>query len=372
MDAAPRSGQRAGTESGAAEQRFDAAELIRFAARLLEKAGVDGAIARDVAEVLVEGDLLGHDTHGLQLLAPYLGEIENESMTRSGEPLVVTERGAVATWDGRRLPGPWLVRRAIAWAAARARIHGAATVVIRRSHHIACLAAYLESVAREGLVVLLSCSDPEVASVAPYGGTEAVFTPDPIAIGFPTSGDPVMVDVSASITTNGMSARLHKAGERGAHRWWLDARGRPTDDPGVIFDGARGTILPLGGLDAGHKGYGLALTIEALTGALAGHGRADPHEGWGATVYLQLYDPAAFAGADAFVAQTDWIAQACRTSTAIDPARPVRLPGERGLARKREQLARGVQLQRAIMPALRTWTERLGVAAPAPRAGEGD
>ncbi|MCL4747094.1 MAG: Ldh family oxidoreductase [Burkholderiaceae bacterium] len=366
MNPPSRGEHRAGATRGDGEERFDATELTGFASRLLEAAGVDGTIARDVAEVLVEGDLLGHDTHGLQLLAPYLGEIGKESMTRRGEPLVVAERAAVATWDGRRLPGPWLVRRAIAWAAPRARTHGAATVVIRRSHHIACLAAYLEPVAREGLVVLLSCSDPEVASVAPYGGTRAVFTPDPIAIGFPTSGDPVMVDVSASITTNGMSARLHKAGERGAHRWWLDAQGRPTDDPGVIFDDAGGTILPLGGLDAGHKGYGLALTIEALTGALAGHGRADPHEGWGATVYLQLYDPAAFAGADAFVAQTDWIAQACRGSPAVDPARPVRLPGERGLARKREQLAAGVQLQPTIMPALADWAQRLGVSAAAP------
>ncbi|HEY5634261.1 MAG TPA: Ldh family oxidoreductase [Burkholderiaceae bacterium] len=347
--------------------RFDAAELVAFASALLAKVRVDAAIARDVAEVLVEGDLLGHDTHGLQLLAPYLAELDKGAMLGAGEPAVIAERASVATWDGRRLPGPWLVRRAIAWAAPRARANGAATVVIRRSHHIACLAAYLEQVARDGLVMLLSCSDPEVASVAPYGGTRAVFTPDPIAIGFPTSGDPVMVDVSASITTNGMSARLHKAGERGAHAWWLDSKGRPTDDPGVIFTEPKGTILPLGGLEAGHKGYGLALTIEALTGALAGHGRADPHEGWGATVYLQLYDPAAFAGADAFVAQTDWIVQACRGSAPVDPARPVRLPGERGLALKRDQLARGVQLQPAIMPALADWAARLGVTAPATR-----
>lgn len=347
--------------------KFQAAELVGFASRLLEKVGVDAAIARDVAQVLVEGDLLGHDTHGLQLLAPYLAELDKGGMLGAGEPLVLAERAAVTTWDGRRLPGPWLVRRAIAWATPRARAHGAATVVIRRSHHIACLAAYLESVAREGLVILLSCSDPEVASVAPFGGTRAVFTPDPIAIGFPTSGDPVMVDVSASITTNGMSARLHKAGERGAHEWWLDSEGRPTNDPGVIFTEPKGTILPLGGLDAGHKGYGLALTIEALTGALAGHGRADPHEGWGATVYLQLYDPGAFAGADAFVAQTDWIAKACRDSKPADPARPVRLPGERGLALKREQLAHGVQLQAAIMPALAPWATRLGVTVPAAR-----
>lgn len=245
-------------------------------------------------------------------------------------------------------------------------MHGAATVVIRRSHHIGCLAAYLEAPARAGLLVMLASSDPAVASVAPFGGSQAVFTPNPIAVGIPTSGDPVMIDVCASVTTNGMSARLKNAGQRGEHAWWLDALGRPTDDPAVIFAQPPGTILPLGGLEAGHKGYGLALTVEALTGALAGHGRADLPDGWGATVYLQLYDPAAFAGAGAFTWQADWLVDACRRSAPRVAGQPVRLPGERALARKREQLASGVALHPAIMPALEPWASRLGVDPPRP------
>ncbi len=350
--------------AGAPAARYAFDDLVEFARALLQRAGLGEAIATDVADVLAEGDLLGHDTHGLHLLAGYLAEIEKGGMARGGEPRVIAERPAVATWDGERLPGPHLVRRAIDWARPRAQLHGAATVVIRRSHHIACLAAYLERVARSGLVMMLASSDPAVASVAPFGGTQAVFTPDPLAVAFPTSGDPVMIDISASITTNGMSARLKNAGRRGSHPWWLDALGQPTDDPAVLFAQPPGTILPLGGLDAGHKGYGLALTIEALTGGLAGHGRADLHEGWGATVWLQLYDPDAFGGIGAFNSQTDWIADACRKSAPRLPGHPVRLPGERGLARKREQLAAGVALHPGILPALATWAGKLGVAMP--------
>ena len=156
--------------------------LVAFARRLLEAAGLDAAIAVDVAEVLVEGDLLGHDTHGLALLAGYLGELDQGSMSRSGTYEVVNARGAAALWDGRRLPGPWLVRRAMAAAATMARTHGTGTVVIRRSHHIACLAAYLREATGQGFVMQLHTSDPNVASVAPFGGTQAVFTPDPLAI----------------------------------------------------------------------------------------------------------------------------------------------------------------------------------------------
>ena len=348
-----------------ASTRYGAAALAAFGEALLRAAGMEADKARGVAEVLVEGDLLGHDTHGLNLLAGYLGELGKGTMTPAGEPEILAERASVATWDGRRLPGPWLVRRALDWAAPRAREHGAATVAIRRSHHIACLAAYLEKPARDGLLVLIASSDPSGASVAPFGGTQPVFTPNPLAVGIPASAGPVMIDISASITTNGMSSRLQAGGQRGAHRWWLDADGNPSDDPAVLNTQPPGTILPLGGLDAGHKGYGLALTIEALTGALAGFGRAEPSEGWGATVFVQLYDPAAFAGTDAFLRQSDWVADACRASVPRDPARPVRLPGERGLALRAEQLASGIRLHPAIMPALAPWADRLGVPPPA-------
>jgi L-lactate dehydrogenase len=356
------------THAGAPPVRHAAADLVAWSQGLLQAAGLDAGLAEDVAEVLVEGDLLGHDTHGLALLAGYLGEVDTGAMAATGEPEVVAARTVVATWDGRRLPGPALVRRAIDWAAPRAREHGSATVVIRRSHHIACLAAYLEPSARSGLLVEVYSSDPAVASVAPFGGTRAVFTPNPMAVGIPTSGEPVLIDISASITTNGMTNRMKAAGLRGEHAWWLDALGQPTDDPGVLSAQPPGTILPLGGLDTGHKGYGLALAIEAMTGGLAGFGRADVPQGWGATVCVRLTDPDALGGLAAFTRQTDWIVKACHDSVPRDPSRPVRLPGERALARKHEQLRRGVALHPSILPALARWAQRFGMPAPRPVA----
>jgi len=354
------------TALGAPPARFGADALTDWAQALLHAAGLDEPLAVEVAQVLVEGDLLGHDTHGLALLAGYLNALEQGSMTRTGTHTVLTERTVAATWDGLRLPGPALVRRAIDWAAPRAREHGCAAVAIRRSHHIACLAAYLEQPARNGLLVEIYSSDPAVASVAPFGGTQAVFTPNPMAVGIPTSTDPMMIDISASVTTNGMSNRMAATGQRGAHHWWLDALGAPTDDPAVLGTQPPGTILPLGGLDAGHKGYGLALAIEALTGGLAGHGRADVPEGWGATVCVRLTDPEAFSGLAPFTWQTDWIAQACRGSAPRDPAHPVRLPGERALARKRAQQREGVALHPSILPALARWSQRHSLPPPAP------
>ena len=344
--------------------RYATQALQEFARGLLIGAGLDRDMASVVAEVLLEGDLLGHDTHGLVLLAGYLRELEAGTMTKSGQHRVVNERDANALWDGDRLPGPWLTRLAIDDAIERARRCGTGTVVIRHSHHIACLAAYLMRATERGFVLLLSCSDPNAASVAPHGGTRAVFTPDPIAFGFPTEGDPVLIDLSASLTTNGMTARLHKSGQRLANPWLLTADGRATDDPTVLFSEPRGTILPTGGVDAGHKGYALALIVEILTGGLAAFGRADSKEGWGATVFVQAIDPAAFGGLDAFTRQSEWIAQACRDNPPRAGFDAVRLPGDRGLARRRDQLAQGVALHADILPSLESWSTKLSVPMP--------
>jgi L-lactate dehydrogenase len=346
-------------------ERYQADLLQRFAHDLLVRAGMPPAMAMDVAEILLEGDLLGHDTHGLALLAPYLVEIEKGSMRIDGSYAIVNERPACALWDGRRLPGPWLCLRALEHAVGHARQYGTGTVVIRRSHHIACLAAYLRRATDQGFVMQLLSSDPNAASVAPFGGTRAVFTPNPIAFGFPTGADPVLIDISASLTTNGMTNRLHRQGKHLAHTWLLDAEGHASDDPAVLFKDPPGTILPLGGLEAGHKGYGLALLVEALTGGLAGFGRSDPKEGWGATVFLQVIDPEAFGSRREFERQAAWIAGACRNNPPWPGSGSVKLPGERGLKRRREQLQHGVELNAEIMPALAPWAKRHAVPLPA-------
>jgi L-lactate dehydrogenase len=329
---------------------------------------MEAAKADAVAEILVEGDLLGHTTHGLQLLPLYLAEIEKGQMALSGAPAVLSDRPAAVTWDGGRLPGPWLVLEAIALACERGRALGCCTVVVRRSHHIGCLAAYLKRVADQGLMIVLTCSDPSGTGVAPHGGYRGTYTPNPLAAAWPADGDPVMLDVSQSITTNLMTRRLRAQGLRFPGLWAVDNAGAPTDDPSVLFTDPPGALLPMGGTDHGHKGYALGLLVEALTGGLAGHGRADSREGWGATVFVQVLDPASFAGAVDFRRQTSWLARACRES----PPRPgferVRLPGESGLRRREQQLRDGVELHPDVVPALRPWAEKLGLALPAPLA----
>jgi LDH2 family malate/lactate/ureidoglycolate dehydrogenase len=344
--------------------RYHADALQTMARDLLLAAGLDAAPATSVARTLCDGDLLGHDTHGLALLAPYLREIEQGRMARSGQPKEINAKPAAMLWDGQRLPGPWLMELALDRMIPAARSFGLSSMVIRRSHHIACLAVYLMRVAEEGMLGIVACSDPNTASVAPFGGTRAVMTPNPIAIGFPTSSGPVLIDISASITTNGMSNRKAAAGETFAEAWLMDAQGNPSRDPAVLAQDPPGTILPIGGISYGHKGYGLGLTVEALTAALAGHGRADPREGWGATVHITIHDPDAYGGSAEFLRQMDWLANACKDNPPRAGGPAVRLPGQGGMQRRAQQLTGGVALHPSIAPMLEPFCSKYACLFP--------
>jgi L-lactate dehydrogenase len=349
------------------EPKYDYLALEKFARALLVKTGLGAAMARDVAEILVEGDLLGKTTHGLALLAPYLQNIADGKMTTLGRPKILRKSAAALLLDGNYLPGPFVLRRALDWAVPQAKKHGVATVSIRRCHHLACLQAYLPSVTERGLAVVLMCSDPANATVAAPGGIAGVCSPNPIAAGFPARRGAVLIDTTTSSAANGPVARMHQEKRKFPVACLQTAQGRPTNNPAVLFEQPPGSILPLGGIELGHKGFALAMLVEALTSALAGHGRADRPGRWGASVFLQVLDPEFFGGTVAFRKETEFFAQLCRKSKARPGAGAVRLPGEKSMARRREQRAGGVTLHSQIRPSLEKWMQKYGVEFPYPR-----
>lgn len=139
---------------------IDPARWREWAALVLETTGLPAEPAKVVAAGLVEGDLYGHSTHGLALLSNYVEELETGRMENGGAPEVVADAGAIAVWDGRKLPGVWVTQFAVVDAIRRAERLGLGGVTIRRSHHIACLAAFLEEPARKGYLILVTSSDP--------------------------------------------------------------------------------------------------------------------------------------------------------------------------------------------------------------------
>ena len=344
--------------------RYNIEELILYIEALFLAAGMDADKSAIVAQLLVEADLMGHTTHGIAQAPAYLSGLENGLMLGTGDPIIVSDRGATITWDGQRISGVWLTAMAIDLSVDRAKKYGTATMAIRRSGHIACLAAFLTRATDKGCMIELASSDPSIVSVAPYGGTKPAFTPNPIAIGIPTNKNPILIDISASITTNGLTGRLFSEGKKLPGDWVQDKSGRATNDPSVLFTEPPGTILPIGGKEYGHKGFGLALMIEALTQGLSGLGRADPPEGWGAAVYLKVTDPSAFGGMDEFTRQTSWLAESCRNNPPAEGVDNVRLPGDNAILNKAEAIANGLELYPGLLDGLKTFSDNYNIRVP--------
>jgi L-lactate dehydrogenase len=339
--------------------RIDTGILRANVAGMFAAAGMDREKADVVAEVLVEADLIGHATHGVGLVPWYLDALASGEMIGSGEETVIADRGSCLTWSGNGLPGPWLVTRAFDAASERAAQYGVVTVAISRAHHTGALAAYLRKVTERGLVAHISCSTASTRRMAPFGGTLPMVTPNPQAYGFPTDGDPILIDISSSITTTTHTRQLAERGERFPEAWALTAKGEPTDDPQEVTKHG-GTLMPLGGARKGHKGFSLALAIETLGQGLSGHGRAEAPQGMVLSVFLQVIDPAAFAGREAFIREASHLAEACRRNPPAPGVAKVRVPGDHAAASRRQALEMGIALDEAIHARLRQKASELG------------
>lgn len=347
------------------KRRYEVPKIRTLTEKLFLATGMPEAKVRSVTTSLLHADMMGHATHGLAIAPWYLDEIRSQGMALDGEPTVLSDRGACFAWSGKRLPGAWLIDRAIDQTLERIATHGVVTCTIANGHHTGALATYLPRLTERGLMVVLACSGPAAGGVAPFGGTRGVFTPNPLAAGIPSTGDPILLDISCSITTIKRSTQTAKAGARLPGAWVMDAEGMATDDPTVLLTG-NGTLLPVGGLDHGHKGYAMALLVEALTQGLSGYGRRDHPTGIAMNTFLQVIDPTAFGGRTAFAAETDWLIEACRNN----PPRPdidrVRVPGDQAARRKQEALNHGVPLGREIVDGLAPYAQALGLTMPQP------
>jgi LDH2 family malate/lactate/ureidoglycolate dehydrogenase len=316
-----------------------------FLLNLFLKAGLPEPKASITAAILLEGELLGHRTHGLQLTMPYIEHIKKGSMETQGTYNVLNETSTSELWDGKYLAGPWLIDSAIKKASIIASQQGVGTIVIQKSSHIGCLAAYMEEATRNGNMVILACSDPDNATVAPFGGTTGVYSPNPLALGIPTETEPLIIDVSMSATSNGLIHQKNKLNQALEYPWLITSDGKATTDPKTFFKNEPSTILPLGGLESGYKGFALGIMIEAMTSALGGYGRYKEPGRWGASVFVQALNPNKFAGESYFQKEMESLKSKCLSSKVIDASAPVRMPGQRGLELKKKQLADGLTLR---------------------------
>lgn len=346
---------------------FSADQLQQLAVSLLVAGGAATGEASQVAESLVESNLCGHESHGVVRVAEYVELLERGELVSGAGLGVLSESSAVIHADAARGFGQVHMRTLCERLAEKARRVGTATGTLRNSGHVGRLGEWVERIAAAGLASLLTVNDNGVLKcVAPPGGTAPRISTNPIAISVPTSGEPVVLDLSTSVVANGKIRVAELAGEPCPPGWLLDSQGEPTTDPAVRNGDPPGSILPVGGSDHGYKGFGLGLLLDLLAGGLSGGCCPPAPEDAPATnnVLMIVWDPAQFAGTDHLLAQVDRLLDFVRATPLRDPDRPIRLPGDRSHQLRAERRRDGIPLDQGTWRALTGVADRLGVPLP--------
>ena len=208
-------------------------ELEQFARTILERIGFNPGACEIVAQHLVESDLVSTYSHGVALLPWYEELVNTRQVDPTAETKVIWDAQTMVGLDGGFGVGQQCASRAAELAIERAREYGVACVVGRNAGHIGRLGHYTSGIARAGFASILSINyQGGWQEVAPYGGAEGRLSNDPISIGAPASGTPVVADMAL---TNAAFVKVLAALDRkqsaAPDGWLLDATGAPTSRP---------------------------------------------------------------------------------------------------------------------------------------------
>ena len=317
--------------------------------RVLSRLGATEAECAIQADLLVEADLRGHHSHGVQRL-PVLAERIRKGLIRVNvSPALAWTADSVLSVDGKDGLGPFVVESALQQAKSAIIQRGVAAVAIRNSSHIGMIGYYCEKRALEGLICL-AMTESE-ALVHPHGGAKAFVGTNPIAIGIPSTPAPFVFDMATSTSAIGKIYAARHRGEEIPLGWAIDAEGRPTTNPDAAL---KGSLTPA----AGPKGYGLGISIGILAGLLPGAeiGRAV----WGTLDtefrctkgdFFLLMNPAAFAGGPALASRVAAYLDELRHSPTQAGVESVIVPGDRARSMREERLRSGIPLPREVWTA---------------------
>ncbi|MGZ6124403.1 MAG: malate/lactate/ureidoglycolate dehydrogenase [Myxococcales bacterium] len=286
------------------------------------------------ADHLVGANLAGHDSHGVGMAPRYLHSLLEGDLRLNQTVGIAADAGALLVIDGRRGLGQSVAFQAMEIAIDRARREGVCVMGLKNAHHIGRVGHWAEQAAAKGLVSIHftnAVSAPPI--VAPFGGAQARFLTNPFTVGIPRQGDgPILLDFATSAVAQGKVRVAYNRKEKVTHGFLIDAQGRPTDDPAVMFEpeeGPRGALVPF----AAHKGYALAMVCELLGAALIGGETTRPanvtmnHAIWN-NMLVVLFDPQRLGPAEPFEREArsfiEWVRSA-PLSGAIDS---ILMPGE--------------------------------------------
>ncbi|MDH5541102.1 MAG: malate/lactate/ureidoglycolate dehydrogenase, partial [Rhizobacter sp.] len=313
---------------------------------LWRTAGSSEDEARLTADHLIGANLTGHDSHGVGMVPRYVKSWLADELQLNQHVGVLQSGGPMLSLDGRRGMGQVMAFEAMQQAIATAREHGVCVMGLRNAHHIGRIGHWAEQAVAAGLVSVHFVNAVSVPVVAPHGGRQGRFVTNPFTVGIPVEGrEPLLLDFATSAIAMGKVRVAHNKQVPVPTGALLDAEGRETQQPGVMFPPAgtpHGALLTF----AGHKGYALAMVCEVLGAALTGGDTTRPevlarlkHAVWNNMLTL-VFDPQRLNTAELFSAEVLAYIEWVKSSALRDGSAEILMPGdpERASRRARAEL----------------------------------
>jgi LDH2 family malate/lactate/ureidoglycolate dehydrogenase len=316
--------------------------------------GMPEAEAAITADHMIYPDLCGIDGHGVATLLHYQDSIRGGSIAIPASVEVVAEGPATALLDGGGGLGHLPADRAMKMAIAKARQNGVAVVVVRDSGHFGAAGSYATMAADAGLLGLVTTNAVRPAVVPTYGADPMLGT-NPIACAAPSgAGRHFVLDMATSTVSMGKLWARWREGRGIPVGWAVDAQGDPLTNGRIAAEHRR--LTPLGSRPetASHKGYGLAVLVEILSGALPGQVGRDRRVGH----FFCAIDPGRFREQGSFERDLDLLTDSLRACRPIAPGRPVLVAGDQARAAREQRLRAGIPLPRSVIEDIRTVARR--------------
>lgn len=333
-----------------------------FISEALQSVNVPVDDANLVAELMVQSDLVGADGHGIFRLPTYLKRIRAGGINLQPNIRIEREHGATALIHGDNALGHLVMNKAVEIAVEKVKRHSVCWVGSHYGNHSGAASVYVRKIAEQGYIGIYMAVG-NANHMAPWGGIDLLLSTNPIAIAVPAGDHPiVLLDIATTVAAYGKVKVAAQKGEMIPEGWMIDRQGNPITDP---HKSAEGSLLPIGG----YKGYGLAVMIGLLAGALnnAAVGKStidfnahhDLITNTGQTIIA--VDPSAFGHKEEFIARVVAFVEDLKNSATLPGVKEIRVPGDGAAKVMTERLRKGIPIAQELLEALNACAKECGM-----------
>src|ERR1700733_12587912 len=343
------------------------ARLKAFIQQAMTTLGLPDQDAAIVADLMTKADLRGSDGHGVSRLPQYARRIKAGGFNTRPNIRIVREQASTAVVNGDNGMGHLVMKRAAEIAIEKAHTTGIAWVNSQYSNHAGPASLYATMPLKHDMIGLYFAVG-NANHLPPWGGLDMLLSTNPIAAAIPAGEEkPIVLDMATTVAAYGKVKTKALRGEMMPEGWMIDRAGKPLTDPKRAD---KGMLLPLGGMEAGYKGYGLAMIIGLLAGTLGGAAMGKDvidfnHDDSSVTntgQAIAAINIAAFGDVAVFKASVDALVRSFRNSERMPGVDRIYVPGEHSHATRAARTRDGIPVAAALLRGLDQVADELGIA----------